>query len=47
MPLKNEMTSTENGMLKEMPPSESTITTTSPSSFEANSVFLTLDANAQ
>jgi hypothetical protein len=48
MPFMNEMTfSIEADMSKEMPPSESNITMTSPSSLDANSVSLTFQEKAQ
>jgi len=48
MPFMNEITSlTEAGISKDMPPSESNVTTTSPSLMDANSVFLTFEEKAQ
>jgi hypothetical protein len=48
MPLMKDTTlSTVADKVKETPPSESTVTMTSPLSSDAKSVSLTLDANAQ
>ncbi len=48
MPLMNEIASlTEAGISKDMPPSESTVTMTPPSSLDANSVTLTFEEKAQ
>jgi hypothetical protein len=48
MPFIKDMTlSIETGTSKEMPPSESNKTTTSPSSLDANSVSLTFKEKAQ
>jgi hypothetical protein len=45
--MKDMSLSIEMGMSKEMPPSESNMTTTSPSSLDANSVSLTFEEKAQ
>jgi hypothetical protein len=48
MPFMKDMTlSIETGMSKEMPPSESNMKTTSPSSLDANSMSLTFKEKAQ
>jgi hypothetical protein len=44
---KKKILSIKTGMSKEMPPSESTLTMTSPSSLADSSISLTLDENAQ
>jgi hypothetical protein len=45
--MKDMTLSIVTGMSKEMPPSESNMTTTSPLSLDANSMFLTFEEKAQ